>query len=172
MPQSQVSKLLLNFLKSLKVKLNMFSESSTPLCLSRAEMLLMSPTSRLLAFFLVFGLAMPAQMPSPLPGDTSEYLRILSGLKAGNLTLKANNVSASIPWTYNSQGIKFQKKLKEGKNIINFKLSKCQSARVSQVNYSLFSWRGYAQISYNCRKSHKHKSLWVCIYYIPTVYIF
>ena len=91
-----------------------FSELSTPLCLSPVKMLLVSASSRLLAFFLVFGVAMPAQMPSPPPGDTSEYLRILSGLKAGNLTLKASDVSASIPWTYNSQGVKFQQKLKEG----------------------------------------------------------
>ena len=44
--------------------------------------------------------------------DTSEYLRVLSGLKMVTLTLPSKNVSSD-PWTYSSQGQEFGAKLKE-----------------------------------------------------------
>ena len=44
--------------------------------------------------------------------DTSEYLRVLSGLKMGTLTLPSKNISSN-PWTYSSQGQEFGAKLKE-----------------------------------------------------------
>ena len=48
------------------------------------------------------------------PADTSEYLRILNGLKKGTLTLPIKNISSD-PWTYSSQGQEFGAKLKECK---------------------------------------------------------
>ena len=52
--------------------------------------------------------------PEDGPVDTSEYLRILHGLKKGTLTLPARNISSD-PWTYSSQGQEFGAKLKECK---------------------------------------------------------
>ena len=50
--------------------------------------------------------------------DTSEYLRVLSGLKMGTLTLPSKNIS-TVPWVYTSQGQEFGAKLKESKLIQN-----------------------------------------------------
>ena len=110
------------------------------LCL--AKMKLSACTTCLLAFLAFAGLAMSAQMPNSLHGDTSEYLRLLAGIKSGNVTLTGQNVSAAIPWVYTSQGIKFQEKLKQGKMIIKFSLSRCQHINISKVKYSLFLIEG------------------------------
>ena len=83
-------------------------------------MKLSARTTCLLAFLAFAGLAMSAQMPKSLHGDTSEYLRLLAGIKSGNVTLTGQNMSASIPWVYTSQGLKFEEKLKERKIVINF----------------------------------------------------
>ena len=68
--------------------------------------------------FLVFA-ALGLSASVPKSGDTSEYLRILAGIKNGNVTVKGN-MSASTPWVYTSQGLKFEEKLKERKIVINF----------------------------------------------------
>jgi hypothetical protein len=51
-------------------------------------------------------------MPKADGPDTSEYLRVLNGLKKGTLTLPIRNTSSD-PWTYSSQGQEFGAKLKE-----------------------------------------------------------
>jgi hypothetical protein len=51
-------------------------------------------------------------VPKANAPDTSEYLRVLSGLKMGTLTLPSKNISSD-PWTYSSQGQEFGAKLKE-----------------------------------------------------------
>ena len=128
-------------LKSLNVNLICFQNFST-LCLFLAKMKLSARKTCLLAFLAFVGLAMSAQMPNSLHGDTSEYLRLLAGIKSGNVTLTGQNVSAAIPWVYTSQGIKFQEKLKQGKMIIKFSLSRCQHINISKVKYSLFLIEG------------------------------
>jgi hypothetical protein len=70
-----------------------------------------------LAFLALAGLAKSASVPNS--GDTSEYLRLLAGIKSGTVTLPGQNMSA-IPWVYTSQGLKFEEKLKQSKRIINF----------------------------------------------------
>ena len=105
----------------------MFTEYQRPLHFLRAVMQL-SPAMRVMAFLLVLGLAKQSELPRP--ADTIEYLRLLASLKAGNVSLTAQNVSTSAPWTYNLQSRKFQQKLQEGEIIFNFQLSKCQSERV------------------------------------------
>jgi hypothetical protein len=54
--------------------------------------------------------------PGAVAPDTSEYLRVLAGLKMGTLTLPSKNVSTD-PWVYTSQGQEFEAKLKESKLI-------------------------------------------------------
>ena len=54
--------------------------------------------------------------PEAVAPDTSEYLRVLAGLKMGTLTLPSKNVS-TVPWVYTSQGQEFEAKLKESKLI-------------------------------------------------------
>ena len=60
-------------------------------------------------FLALVGLAKFASVPNS--GDTSEYLRLLAGIKSGTVTLPGQNMSA-IPWVYTSQGLKFEEKLK------------------------------------------------------------
>ena len=63
--------------------------------------------------------------------NTAEYLRLLAGLKAGNATLPARNVSTVSPWTYNLQSLKFQEKLKQGLIMpLNSSLQSCQFTQV------------------------------------------
>ena len=83
-----------------------------------AKMKLNVSTTCCLAFLGFAVLGMSASVPKS--GDTSEYLRLLAGIKSGNVTLPGQNVSASIPWVYTSQGLKFEEKLKQRKMIINF----------------------------------------------------
>ena len=71
-----------------------------------------------LAFLALVGLAMSASVPHS--GDTSEYLRLLAGIKSGTVTLPGQNMSALVPWVYTSQGLKFEEKLKQRKRVINF----------------------------------------------------
>jgi hypothetical protein len=56
--------------------------------------------------------------PEAVAPDTSEYLRVLAGLKMGTLTLPSKNIS-TVPWVYTSQGQEFGAKLKESKLIQN-----------------------------------------------------
>ena len=72
----------------------------------------LSTAMRLMAFCLVVGLAKQSQLPRS--ADTVEYLRLLASLKAGNVSLPAQNLTTSAPWTYNLQSRKFQEKLQEG----------------------------------------------------------
>jgi hypothetical protein len=64
------------------------------------------------AFLLLSALGLSTTAPKA--GDTTEYLRLLAGIKYGNLTFKGN-MSASKLWVYTSQGLKFEEKLKERK---------------------------------------------------------
>ena len=65
------------------------------------------------AFLLLSALGLSATVPKA--GDTTEYLRLLAGIKNGNMTFRGN-MSASKPWVYTSQGLQ----LKEPKIVINF----------------------------------------------------
>ena len=82
------------------------------------KMKLNSQTS-FFAFLVIFGLAKSAAVPTALSSDTSEYLRVLAGIKAGTLKLPSQNMS-SIPWVYSSQGLEFEEKLKQSMFILNF----------------------------------------------------
>ena len=87
-----------------------------------------------LAFLALVGLGISASVPSS--GYTSEYLRLLAGIKSGNVTLPGQNMSASIPWVYTSQGLKFEEKLKQRKRILNFH-HQVPTISISKVKISL-----------------------------------
>ena len=72
-----------------------------------------------LAFLAISGLAKFASVPTASSSDTSEYLRVLAGIKSGTVKLPSQNMSA-IPWVYTSQGLEFEEKLKQSKFILNF----------------------------------------------------
>ena len=73
--------------------------------------------SSFVAFLAISSLAKFADaVPGAVSPDTSEYLRVLAGLKMGTLTLPSQNVS-TVPWVYSSQGQEFEAKLKENKLI-------------------------------------------------------
>jgi hypothetical protein len=82
-----------------------------------------------LAVCLGSGFSTQAQLPGA--ANTAEYLRLLAGLKAGNATLPARNVSTVSPWTYNLQSLKFQEKLKQGLIMpLNSNPESCQFTQV------------------------------------------
>jgi hypothetical protein len=68
--------------------------------------------------------------PEAVAPDTSEYLRVLSGLKMGTLTLPSKNIS-TVPWVYTSQGQEFGAKLKESKLIQNLNAKHLLVKRIS-----------------------------------------
>ena len=73
--------------------------------------------SNFVAFLAICSLAKSAGAePSAVSPDTSEYLRVLAGLKMGTLKLPSQNIS-TVPWVYSSQGQEFEAKLKESKLI-------------------------------------------------------
>ena len=80
------------------------------------EMKLNSLSSSL-AFLAICALAKYAgSVPTAVSSDTSEYLRVLAGIKSGTLKLPSQNMS-TVPWVYSSQGLEFEEKLKESKFI-------------------------------------------------------
>jgi hypothetical protein len=102
-----------------------------------AKMKLNVCTTCCLAFLAFAGLGMSASVPKS--GDTSEYLRLLAGIKSGNVTLTGQNMSASIPWVYTSQGLKFEEKLKQRKMIIKFSLSSANRLILVRSKFPFFS---------------------------------
>ena len=65
----------------------------------------------ILALALI-GLAQSSDAPTAPVGDTAEYLRVLAALKSGTVKMPNLNITGT-PWTYTSQGLEFEKKLKQ-----------------------------------------------------------
>jgi hypothetical protein len=60
----------------------------------------------------LIGIAQSSYPPTAPVGDTAEYLRVLAALKSGTVKMPNLNITGT-PWTYTSQGLEFEKKLKQ-----------------------------------------------------------
>jgi hypothetical protein len=60
----------------------------------------------------LLGLAQFSHPPTGPVADVGEYLRVLKALKSGTLKMPDLNVTAQ-PWNYTSQGLEFERKLKQ-----------------------------------------------------------
>ena len=60
---------------------------------------------------ILLGLAQFSYPPTDV-GDVGEYLRVLKALKAGTMKMPDLNDTAQ-PWNYTSQGLEFERKLKQ-----------------------------------------------------------
>ena len=61
---------------------------------------------------ILFGLAQFSYPPTGQVADVVEYLRVLKALKSGTMKMPDSNVTA-LPWNYTSQGLEFERKLKQ-----------------------------------------------------------
>ena len=82
--------------------------------------------------FILLGLAQFSYPPTDV-GDVGEYLRVLKALKAGTMKMPDLNDTAQ-PWNYTSQGLKFERKLKQSEFFRYFLLS---AKYVSMQNHCL-----------------------------------
>ena len=57
-------------------------------------------------------------VPAAPFGDTAEYLKVLAAIKSGTVKIPNQNISG-ILWVYTSQGLEFEKKLKQSE-FLNF----------------------------------------------------
>ena len=71
----------------------------------------------ILALALI-GLAQSSDAPTAPVGDTAEYLKVLAAIKSGTVKFPNQNITG-VPWVYSSQGLEFEKKLKQCK-FLNF----------------------------------------------------
>ena len=61
---------------------------------------------------ILLGLAQFSYPPTGQVADVGKYLRVLKALKDGNMEMPDLNNTAR-PWNYTSQGLEFERKLKE-----------------------------------------------------------
>ena len=78
----------------------------------------------------LIGTARSFIVPASPFGDTVEYLRVLAAIKSGTVKIPNQNISG-IPWVYTSQGLEFEKKLKQSE-FFKFSFHKCQPLLVKQ----------------------------------------